>query len=132
MRVRVELRELGSTTPLFARTVSLAASGSFTLAVPFQGDFDIAAKGPNWLRQTLGAVEIGYSGVSGLSFTLINGDVNGDNTVNIADFLALRAAFGSTPGTEAWLAGADLNKDLTVNVVDFLILRNGFGRSGDQ
>lgn len=30
---------------------------------------------------------------------MVNGDVNGDNSVNVADFLALRAAFGTTRGS---------------------------------
>lgn len=64
--------------------------------------------------------------------TLLNGDVNGDNRVNIADFIALRAAFGSSPGSGSWNPRADLNGDGTVGIADFLILRANFGRSGDD
>ncbi|MCW5940768.1 MAG: hypothetical protein KIS66_00960 [Fimbriimonadaceae bacterium] len=62
---------------------------------------------------------------------LINGDVNGDNSVNLADFLALRGAFGATTDSPKWNPGADLNRDGTVNVMDFLVLRSGFGQIGD-
>jgi hypothetical protein len=50
--------------------------------------------------------------------------------VGIPDFLALRAAFGSSPGSGNWNVNADLNKDNTVNANDFLIIRKNFGQSG--
>lgn len=59
-----------------------------------------------------------------------NGDVNDDNTIRIADFLALHRAFGSVPGNPNWNPEADLNGSGTVNVADFLILRKNFGQAG--
>lgn len=87
-----------------------------------QGTYDLTCKGGTWLRKRLPNVPM-PSGDH--FFTLTNGDVNGDNTINITDFLILRANFGAAH------AGADLNKDGTVNIADFLILRRGFGMSGD-
>lgn len=87
-----------------------------------QGTYDLTCKGGTWLRKRLPNVTM-PSGDH--FFTLTNGDVNGDNTINITDFLILRANFGTAH------AGADLNKDGTVNIADFLILRRGFGMSGD-
>lgn len=87
----------------------------------------MSAKYRTSLRKKLEAVTLG----AGRNFVLINGDVNGDDTVNIADFLALRAAFGSSPASANWNRNADLNGDGSVNVSDFLILRAGFGKSGD-
>lgn len=92
---------------------------------------DVAAKAPNSLRHTLSGVSLTSSGVQGLAWALTLGDVNDDNTINIADFLQLRAAFGSTPGAVNWNAGADLNGDRSVNLADFLILRSNFGQAGD-
>jgi hypothetical protein len=63
-------------------------------------------------------------------FNLLNGDINGDNRVDIADFLALRAAFGSSVGSPTWNPRADLNGDGAVGIADFLIVRGNFGRSG--
>lgn len=63
--------------------------------------------------------------------SLKNGDVNGDNSVGIPDFLQLRDAYGSTTGGPTWNQNADLNKDGSVNVTDFFILRRFFGASGE-
>lgn len=63
--------------------------------------------------------------------SLKNGDVNGDNSVGIPDFLQLRDAYGSTTGGPTWNQNADLNKDGSVNVADFFILRRFFGSAGE-
>jgi agmatine/peptidylarginine deiminase len=49
------------------------------------------------------------------------GDVNGDGTVNVSDFLDLLAAWGSAGGP------ADVNDDGIVNVQDFLLLLSAWG-----
>lgn len=69
---------------------------------------------------------------STLVFDLTNGDSNGDDSVNLADFLIVRRAFGSSQGQAAFDARADLNKDGRVDVKDFVILRRAFGRQGDR
>ncbi|MCW5942702.1 MAG: hypothetical protein KIS66_10750 [Fimbriimonadaceae bacterium] len=95
------------------------------------GTVEVAVKAPNSLRRTLTGVSLTTGGVQNLAWALTLGDVNDDNTINIADFLQLRAAFGSTPASANWNAGADLNGDRSVNLADFLILRSNFGQAGD-
>jgi len=131
LSVTVEVRALGSGAVLDSRQLVLDADGNFAMPTLLQGDYQIAVRGSNWLRHAVGPVHISDTGVSGLSFNLINGDVTGDNTINIQDFLALRLAFGSMSGTQNWNPNADLNKDGVVNIADLLILRKNFGRSGD-
>lgn len=125
--VTIEVREVGSTTPIETHVVNLSAFGGFEFHTGLTGAYDLAFKGPTWLREK-NAVWI--DGPTGTTIALANGDVNGDNSVNIQDFLVLRGAFGSTVGGGTYVPGADLNKDGSVNVFDFLILRSNFGRSG--
>jgi len=73
----------------------------------------------------LASQTISGSGLSGLSFTLRNGDINGDNKVDLADFSLLRTGFGTSS-----TGPADLNGDGLVNLADFSILRSNFGQSG--
>lgn len=129
--VTIEVRPLAASAPYLRRVIALPANGAFHLKVPFEGNYDVSVKGPHWLRHTLGAVSFAGTGASGLAFNLVNGDVNGDNVVNIADFLDLRQAYGSNPNSGNWNASADLNRDGSVGVADFLILRKNLGRSGD-
>lgn len=121
-----------STSAVVANTtLNLGPGGAFTWAAGQTGTFHVDVKGPHWLRRRLPNVTIGSSGVSGLSFSLVNGDVNGDNVVNVMDFLALRAAFGSNSSSGNWNPNADLDGSGAVNVGDFLILRSRLGQSGD-
>ena len=62
----------------------------------------------------------------------MNGDVNGDNTVSLSDFSALRTAFNSTASDPNWNPNADLNGDGVVSLADFSILRNSFNESGSD
>lgn len=130
--VRMEIRPQGSTTPMDSQTVTLDAAGNFSLTtwVP-PGVYDVAVKGSHWLRKTLTNVTIPHSGLSGLNFSLTNGDVNGDNAVTLGDFAMLRGAYGSSAGDASWFAGADLNGDGAVTLGDFAILRSQYGAQGD-
>lgn len=131
IKVSVEIRPLGTLTPVETHTVPIDAAGNFILAtgVP-AGSYDVAVKGPNWLRSTQGNVRFGSDGIAGLSFTLQNGDVNGDNAVTLGDFALLRAAFGTSAGDAGWNPCADLNGDGSVTLADFALLRSNFGSTG--
>ncbi|MBW7927660.1 MAG: hypothetical protein H3C58_06125, partial [Fimbriimonadaceae bacterium] len=128
--VEFQLRTPGTSTVVATFNATLGAAGAFSFPSTLSGTYDVACKASHWLRERLSNVVIGTSGVSGLALTLRNGDVNGDNTVNVSDFLALRAAFGSTSSSGNWNANADLDGNGSVGVSDFLVLRAAFGQSG--
>jgi len=125
-----QLRTPGTSTVVATFNATLGTAGAFSFPSTLSGTYDVACKASHWLRERLSNVVIGTSGVSGLALTLRNGDVNGDNTVNVSDFLALRAAFGSTSSSGNWNANADLDGNGSVGVSDFLVLRAAFGQSG--
>lgn len=76
-------------------------------------------------------VPVGDEDVDLGTILLRNGDVNGDNSVGIPDFIQLRNAFGSTVGGPTWNPNADLNKDGNVSIADFVIFRASFGAAGE-
>lgn len=130
--VTLRLLQAGTNTVLENYQTFLGDDGYFEFGTGRTGTFDVTIKTPTHLRTKLSGVILTSSGASGLAANLLyNGDVNNDNTINIADFLALRAAFGSTQGSGNWNPRADLNGSGSVNVQDFLILRKNFGRSGE-
>jgi hypothetical protein len=109
-------------------TTNLDASGNFSFVptVP-TGTYTVTAKGTTrFLRKALHSVVITNSGVSGLSFTLLNGDVNGDNIVGAADLAAVKANFG-----QASTNADDLNGDGIVGAADLAIVKANFGQTGD-
>jgi hypothetical protein len=71
--------------------------------------------------------EVHYGGMAG-AINLIppcTGDITADGQVNVADFLALNSAFGSTCSGCA----ADIDQNGVVNVGDFLDLNSVYGSS---
>jgi hypothetical protein len=68
------------------------------------------------------------SGTTTQNFTLINGDVNGDNTVDDADLLQVLFAFGQSGANRA----EDVNGDGMVDDADLLIVLLNFGQTGDR
>lgn len=113
--------------------VALGNDGSYQISTALCGRYNVLAKGSHWLRkQRVGSVDLLGSPISGVSFTLVNGDVNNDNEVNIGDYSLLSLAFGSSPGDGNWNPMADLNGDDTVDIGDFAILSYNFGAIGDN
>jgi hypothetical protein len=128
----IELRPTAGGASAFFSGVTIAVDGSFSFNTTLRGSYDVYVKSSHWLRKKLaGSISIGAAGVSGLSFGLVNGDVNGDNVVDIGDYSGLSGAFGSQPGDGTWNANADLNGDLSVDIGDFAILSANFGQAGD-
>ena len=58
--------------------------------------------------------------------SVMQGDINGDNEVSLADFLVLSAHYGKD---EATRADGDLDGDERVSFSDFLIVAANFGRT---
>lgn len=127
--VEVEFRNKGETTPLYTWTIGVEADGAFVLP-SFAGEYDLAFRSDAFLRRVV-SLDATTGNVGNLVVVLRPGDVNRDNSVNIADFLLLRAAFGSGEGNPNWNPLADLDGNGTVNFADFLRLRGSFGTSGD-
>lgn len=127
--VTIEIRNPGETTPLETHTVLLAGN-AYAFSTTREGTFDIAAKASHWLRQT--RTNIAITGDTTVNFSLINGDVDGDNEVTLFDFGQLVAAFGSMPGDSGWNPNADLDGDEEVTLFDFGVLVRNFGAIGDD
>lgn len=111
-------------------TVTPAADGSFTLNDVPAGTYILGIQAVIWLKKNT-AVNTTGGNVSGLSVSLLGGDVNGDNRVDAADGNALSAAYGSTPGQAKWNPHADLNGDGTIGLADGNIQNMNFGKVGD-
>ncbi|MCS6830979.1 MAG: hypothetical protein NZ749_10095 [bacterium] len=127
--VTVEIRRDGS----LVRTdvLTLDAQGRYTLSNLALGTYQFAFKASHWLRRVV-TVEVVSSDVLGVSVSLVNGDVDGDNEVTLFDFGQLVVAFGSVPGDDNWNPNADLDGDEEVTLFDFGILVRNFGMVGDE
>jgi len=128
--VTIEIRNPGDTTPIETHIVNPDGSSQYAFSTTRDGTFDLAAKASHWLRHTRSSIAI--TGNVTVSFSLVNGDVDGDNEVTLFDFGQLVAAFGSMPGDSHWNPNADLDGDEEVTLFDFGILVRNFGAIGDD
>ncbi|MBX7135924.1 MAG: PQQ-dependent sugar dehydrogenase [Fimbriimonadaceae bacterium] len=64
-----------------------------------------------------------------IDFSLVNGDANGDDSIDIADFSLLSAAFGSSLGDPGYQRNADLDGDGEVGIADYAIISANYGES---
>ncbi|HRI42774.1 MAG TPA: hypothetical protein PLL78_07685 [Fimbriimonadaceae bacterium] len=105
--------------------VAVSPNGTFSTTTARTGVAQIRVRSPRFLHRRTGFVTLGYESAS-LSVPLVNGDVNGDNEVEIGDYAILSANFGfaNAPG--------DLNGDGAVDIGDFSILSNNFGLVGED
>lgn len=125
--IEVELRNHDGET--ITRTLTLTNDGSYNIENIPQGEYDIAFKASHWLRKTVLNTSINED--TTLNVTQVNGDVDGDNNVDVQDQELLKKANGSTPNSHKWNSNADLNGDLKVNKIDLEILKSNLGLIGD-
>lgn len=124
----------GSTTPIYTASLPSAGVGPqpFSLNVPLMGTYDVSAQGYNWLRKRVANITITPVGAQNVTFSLINGDVDGNNEIDIADFAIMSIAFGRSTGQPGFALGADLDGDGTIDIGDYAILSMNYGLLGDD
>jgi len=129
--VTIQIEDSGNNVVQTA-TANLDASGNYSFVPAVApGTYTVFAKASHWLRRKATGVTISSAGFSGVNFSLINGDINGDNTISLADFGQLKLAYGSMPGDSNWNPNADLDGNGAVGLSDFGILKLHYGESGD-
>jgi hypothetical protein len=111
-------------------------SGSFSLSglIPYGPDgipggtsYEVRASFAGYLT----AKKSGYEPTAGSNtlstITLLGGDANRDQVINIQDLAFMGARFGSTIEPQA-----DINGDGTVNILDLTLAGTNFGQAGPQ
>lgn len=104
----------------------IASGAAFSLALPTGSGFALTAVAACHLTAQKAGVA---SPSSGHVVTLITGDVNGDNRINIQDLAAMGNRFGQGPGS---LPCTDLNQDGTVNILDLSRAASNYGLQGPK
>jgi hypothetical protein len=59
----------------------------------------------------------------------MQGDINGDNTVDIFDIVRVALAFGAVPADHNWDPNADINGDKIIDIFDIVIVGLHFGET---
>jgi photosystem II stability/assembly factor-like uncharacterized protein len=115
----------------FTRTANILPDGRFMLSDIPPNTYDLAIKGAKWLQKVVTGLSVKGQTVSGVTATLLPGDINNDNKVSLADLGLLADAFDTTPADPDWNANADLNCDGKVDIIDLGLLTDSYGKNGD-
>ena len=128
-----EIRD-ASTNVLIETAVGTTGAGStftFNTSQP-AGSYKLRIKGVNRFLARSQPLTLTAAGATGLAYSLINGDANGDNLVGVADFNLLRSAWGGIAPSAPYLEATDFNGDGIIGVTDFNIMRASWGLIGDN
>lgn len=125
--VYFEINKPGATTII--EMILLNRDGKYQLNVT-KGHYKITVQGSHWLRKT-SKINI-TNDVTGLNVSLINGDVDGDNGVDLSDENLVKSAIGSRSGHRKWNADADLDGNGKIDKADLFIVKKNFGKVGDS
>lgn len=134
MAATFEIRD-STNTVLDAQYSVIMPDGSYELTCPTSmiagNDYTVWIKYSHWLGKAATFTFTGGS-MSGLNLDAINGNVEpADNVIDLADFDAFAAAFGSAVGDANFNYNADLDHTDVVDLGDFDQLAAGFGNEGD-
>jgi len=121
--------------------VPLDGLAAYSFGTGRTGQVSIAVTVRGWLRQIRSTpITLSPLGVNNVDFDLINGDIDGDNSVTVFDYDKLSTYFDKSASDADWSTpdgdgvrrrDADLDGDGAVTVFDYDILSANFDQSGD-
>jgi hypothetical protein len=128
--VTVEMCYPNSALTIQSRTVLLGANGSTTMLAPaFLSSYDLRIKIGTFLTQTQ-RIDTRDASKSSATYNLINGDVDGSDTVDATDYRLMSRTLGLSSGQAGFDARGDLNGDGVINTADMVIIDQSFGLTG--
>jgi hypothetical protein len=129
-----EIRDNGTNALIETQTLTgLGAGNTFTLiTTQSAGSYKLRIRGINRFLASSKPMTLTTTGVSGLSYSLSNGDASADNIVGVADFNLLRSAWGGIAPGAPYLEACDFNGDGIIGTTDFNIMRANWGTIGDN
>src|SRR5262249_45449717 len=92
------------------------------------GIYNVRAKSPDIYLSNSGTVDLTGSPGTQIELGLMrSGDCNGDNQVDVSDFIILKASYGFSVGDPGYDDRADFTGDGIVNLPDFNLEKINFG-----
>lgn len=105
--------------------------GSYSIGLPISsGTYDLSYRvsGPGFLTNVEPSGAMGS--IVTLAVTMVGGDANGDDSVDLLDYFALSDSYNLSTGDAGFDAGADFNRDGSVDLLDYFILSDSYNVSG--
>jgi len=122
----------GDPIPAYAFTVTSDENGNFEVPTGIlTGTYDVGVRNLHSLRNLRRNVLVSTQTEAQDMGTLLEGDANLDNRVDIFDFAILASAYGTEAGQAGFRAQADFNDDQKIDIFDFALLAGNYGGEGD-
>jgi hypothetical protein len=130
--LQVDLYAPGNnTTPAFTYNVTTGTSGEFVVTGIPIGTYTITVKNIHTLKKIQTGQVITTGGNLSVNFgTLLEGDANNNNVVNLSDLGLLLSSYNKLAGDPAYLPNADLNGNGVVNLSDLGLLLSNYNTVG--
>ncbi|MCL0048335.1 hypothetical protein M1N20_02665 [Dehalococcoidia bacterium] len=118
-------------TPLRSFTVTTAkVDGRAVAQVSIApGTYDVTVASETTLINVRRNVEIAAPDLVVDMGTLLEGNANGDQVINMIDFSILAGSFGRHEGDVDFTKGADFDRNGAINMIDFSLLAGNFGET---
>ncbi len=98
-------------------------NGVFLMLAPkHPPEINITIEKPGYLKRTLRWINIERHTTSLIDIPIWAGDLNGDNSIDLADAKCLAESFNTTKDDSSYMPDADFNKDEVINLMDLMIL----------
>ncbi len=117
-------------TVLDSGTALMTDQGQCQIETTWIGGLHLVIKASHWLTRKVEFVMDPFE-TETLTTTLINGDVDGDNTISIFDYIDLSTSFDKSSGDAGFNPDADLDGDDSVTIFDYIILSDNFDQTGE-
>ncbi len=118
-------------TPIRSWTVPIETVGNTPIPSPGIGTYQLSIRFEHWLRRTV-TLAFGSSDQAAVPVSLVNGDANGDNAIDLLDYFRLSDAYNSVKPDSLYDSMVDFNEDDSVDLLDYFILSDGYGLVGDE
>jgi hypothetical protein len=123
----------GDPIPAYQFDVTSDQQGQFNVPTGLlPGTYDVGVRDTHSLRNLRSNVGVSANTPDLDMGTLLEGDTNLDNRINILDFSILASTYGNLAGSPGYDARADFNSDDRVNILDFSLLAANYGQQGDR
>jgi alpha-tubulin suppressor-like RCC1 family protein len=116
--------------PEFTRNVTLNSEGGFTVENLPRTTYTLHVKGRKWLATNI-SVDTRFSDVVNADATLLAGDLNDDNQIDLFDLIEFFGSYGSVMQDPNWNERADLFEDSIVDLFDLILFFTNYGAQGD-
>ena len=123
----------GDPAPAYEFAVESDTQGHFIVPTGLiTGTYDVGVRDPHSLRNVRQDISVTTQTADLDMDTLVEGDTNSDDIINIFDLSLVATCYGTEQGDGGYDAQADVNEDDVINLFDLSLVATNYGESGDR